>query len=105
MVTASGPIATYSVPTTASLVINTVDITPAIDSAGLSFTLHLAGSTNAMNWEIPGSLNLAQFETVHFSYPSGIVIGPGLNPGVQMEPNGSGKNDIFVDLFGYLTNN
>jgi hypothetical protein len=104
LVTASGPIANYSVPTTASLVITTVDITPALDNTSASFTLHFGGGSNAMNWAIPGQPSLAQFSTIQFAYPSGIVIAPGFPPAIQMESNGSG-NDVFVDMFGYLTNN
>ena len=107
LVTATGLIANYSVPTTASLVITGVDITPATDSAGLGSTIDLfGGESRAMLFAIPGQPNLAQFATLHFSYPSGIVIGPGLTPSVQMESNnGASGNDVFVDLFGYLTSN
>jgi hypothetical protein len=105
LVTASGPIANYSVPTTASLVITSVDITPALDNTSASFTLHFGGgSSNAMNWAIPGQPSLVQFATIQFTYPSGIVIAPGFTPNIQMETNGSG-NDVFIDMFGYLTNN
>ena len=104
LVTASGPIANYSVPTNASLVITALNVTPAVDNTSASFTLHLGGGSNAMNWAIPGQPNLAQFATTQFNYPSGIVIGPGFPPSIQMESNGSG-NDVFVDLFGYLTSN
>jgi hypothetical protein len=107
LVTLTGPIANYSVPTTASLVITSVDITPAIDSAGISSTVHLfGGEPSVMLFAIPGQPNLAQFATVHYSYPAGIVIGPGLIPSVQMlANNGVSGNDVFVDLVGYLTNN
>jgi hypothetical protein len=105
LVTATGPIANYSVPTAASLVINTIDITPAIDSAGASFAVHLAGGVNLMNLEIPSQPSLAQLGTVQFSYPSGIVFAPGSVPSIQVEPNTGSGNDAFVDLFGYLTNN
>jgi hypothetical protein len=104
LVTASGENPNYSVPTTASLVINTVSITPAIDNTSSSFTLHFEAGSQTMNWAIPGQPSLAQFATMQFNYPSGIVIGPGFSPNIQMETNGSG-NDIIVDMFGYLTNN
>jgi hypothetical protein len=93
LITPTGPIANYSVPTTASLVINTLDITPAINSAGLSFTLRIAGGANSMIFDIPGQPNLAQFATTHFTYPSGIVLGPGLIPSIQLELNGSSGNN------------
>jgi hypothetical protein len=107
LVTASGPIANYSVPTTASLVITSVDITPSTLSAGLGATIHLfGGEPSAMLFAMPGQLNPGQFATIHFSYPSGIVIAPSLIPSVQMLSNtGAGGNDVFVDLFGYLTSN
>jgi hypothetical protein len=107
LVTASGPIANYSVPTTASLVITSVDITPSTLSAGLGSTIHLfGGEPSVMLFAFPGQPNLAQLATVHYSYPSGLVIGPAFTPSVQMlANNGASGNDVFVDLFGYLTSN
>jgi len=99
----NGAIGPYSVPATSSLVITTVDVTPA-GSPGVGSTVHLYGASNAMLWAIPGPPSLAQFATVHFSYPSGIVLAPGSLPTVQVESNGSG-NQVVIDLFGYLTSN
>ena len=86
LVTVSGPIANYSVPTTASLVVTTVAITPALDNTSSSFSLHLGGGSDAMNWEIPGQPNLTQFATIQFNYPSGIVINLGFPPLFRWRP-------------------
>src|ERR1700722_9668466 len=58
----NGAIGPYSVPTTSSLVITTVDVTPA-GSPGVGSTVHLFGASTAMLWAIPGPPSLAQFAT------------------------------------------
>jgi hypothetical protein len=96
-----------TLPTASSLVITAIDIAPQGGSAN-GYTVIVFGPGNGMSWSLPAQPNSAQLSTVHFSYPSGIVMAPGAAPSLQVESStggGSFGTSVKVDLFGYFTNN
>jgi hypothetical protein len=86
----------YTVPANQYLVINSADVSGQQGCAGLNISLGMGNYVFA-SWIVSGP------DSVHFGYPSGIVVPPGATP--LLIVNGPGTCSGSLQLHGYLTSN
>jgi hypothetical protein len=100
------PFFSYTVPSSQSLVVTAVDITPSVGCETGWYHFVLDGNNvldPAMMW------TLSAPNTGHYPYPSGIVFQPNSQPQISLShastTSGDCANGAEVNVLGYLTSN